>query len=194
MSNTVRCLLLTRPIHFSPVSTMHPSVHFHYCPCCGAARESSALPQVFCSACGFTFFVSVTCGCAAFLERPDGKVLFIRRAKEPSKGMLSIPGGFVDVNESAEDGLRREFREEVGFEPMQLEFLCTHPNSYHYKGITYPVIDIFFKARGSGEEHAQALDAVDEVSWLNPSSVNPGDLAFPSLRHAFQLYLRARRH
>ena len=173
---------------------MHPYRHFKFCPSCGAARDPETPPPLICGACGFTFFLSITCGSAAFLERPDGRVLFIRRSREPSKGKLAIPGGFLDEGETVEAGLKREFREEVGFEPLELEFLCTHPNSYHYKDVTYPVIDLFFTARGTGAEHAQALDAVEEVLWLDPETVDPGELAFPSLRYAFQFYLRARGH
>jgi NAD+ diphosphatase len=171
---------------------MHPSRHFKHCPSCGAAREPDAGLPLVCSACGFTFFLSITCGTGAFLERPDGRVLFIRRAVEPSAGKLAVPGGFLDEGETMEDGLRREFREEVGVEPEELQFLCTHPNAYLYKGVTYPVIDTYFAARTRGDVEAQALDAVAEVCWLDPATVDREELAFPSLKVAFDAYLRLR--
>jgi 8-oxo-dGTP diphosphatase len=46
----------------------------------------------------------------------DGKVLLIRRAKEPSLGQWSIPGGAVEVGEKLKEALRREIREETGLE------------------------------------------------------------------------------
>ena len=108
--------------------------------------------------------MSTTCATAAFLRRPDGKVLFIRRAKAPARGRLAIPGGFIDQGETAEDGLRREFMEEVGLRPGRLTFLCSHPNQYLYKGVTYPVLDFFFTASATGVETVEALDAVDSAS------------------------------
>jgi ADP-ribose pyrophosphatase YjhB (NUDIX family) len=171
---------------------MHPSRHFHHCPSCGTARETTPELRLVCGACGFTFFLSITCGTAAFLQRPDGHVLFIRREKEPARGKLAIPGGFIDEGETVEQGLRREFTEEVGFAPGDLTFLCSHPNAYLYKDVTYPVIDLYFTARATGEEKPEALDAVAEVLWLDPATVAREDLAFPSLQYAFDHYLRTR--
>lgn len=44
----------------------------------------------------------------------DGRILLVRRAKEPSLGQWSIPGGAVEVGETLRDALRREILEETG--------------------------------------------------------------------------------
>jgi ADP-ribose pyrophosphatase YjhB (NUDIX family) len=168
---------------------MHPSEVFAHCPRCGTAREPERSQPIRCSACQFTYYCNTTCATAAFLIRPDGKALFIRRAKAPAEGKLAIPGGFIDEGETAEDGLRREFMEEVGLVPLDIRFLCSFPNTYHYKDITYPVLDFFFTARAQGDEEPQCLDGVAGVCWLHPAEVNPEDIAFPSMTLAIQHYL-----
>ncbi len=168
---------------------MHPSLHFKHCPSCGAAREPSQTQPLQCPGCGFTLFVNTTCATGAFLRRADGCVLFIRRAHEPAKGKLAIPGGFIDEGETAEQALRREFMEEVGVALGVLEFLCSHPNSYHYAGVTYPVLDFFFAANAAGGENPQALDAVESFCWLDPAGVREDEIAFPSMVHALRVYL-----
>lgn len=168
---------------------MHPAALFRHCPSCGAARTPEVKQPIDCAACGFTLYMNTTCATAAFLVRPDGKVLFIKRAKEPAKGKLAIPGGFIDEGETAEEGVRREFTEEVGIRPEAVRFLCSHPNTYHYRGVTYPVLDFFFIADAAAEVKAEALDAVDDVLWLDPEAVDPEEMAFPSMTFALRQYL-----
>jgi ADP-ribose pyrophosphatase YjhB (NUDIX family) len=106
--------------------------------------------------------------------------------------MLSIPGGFVDIGETAEDGLRRELREEVNLEVTALEFLCTQPNVYHYQGVTYPVLDLFFVTEAVPGHVAAALEDVESLCWLDPAEVAPEEIAFPSVREGLRRFLAGR--
>src|SRR4030042_605907 len=96
---------------------------FDYCPACGA-REIffDDIKQFKCRACSFTFFQNVAAAAAAILEY-DGKILLVKRGQEPEKGKLDLPGGFLDPKESAEDGLRREIREELHIDLKQLKYI-----------------------------------------------------------------------
>jgi len=57
---------------------------------------------------------ALTTDCIVFDAR--GYVLLIRRKYDPFKGALALPGGFVDVGETVENGCRRELKEETGLE------------------------------------------------------------------------------
>ena len=47
----------------------------------------------------------------------DGRrVLLVRRGQPPAQGSWSLPGGLIDVGETAEAAVRREVREECGIE------------------------------------------------------------------------------
>ena len=61
-------------------------------------------------------------GVAATVFR-GSEVLLVRRGNEPSKGMLGIPGGVVELGETAEDAVVREVEEEIGIRVKPLRVL-----------------------------------------------------------------------
>lgn len=46
----------------------------------------------------------------------EGRIVLIRRNKEPFKGMWALPGGFAEEGETAEECCEREAREETGLQ------------------------------------------------------------------------------
>jgi len=171
---------------------MRPSLHFKFCPRCGKpAPARGADSPLVCEACHFTFFFNPCVAAAGLALRADRKALFIKRAKDPAKGKLAIPGGFIDIGETAEEALRREFKEEVNVELTDVRYLSAHPNDYHFRDVTYPVLDFFYTARIKDAENAEALDDVDEFLWRDPGDVDPAEIAFPSVRNALKTFLEA---
>ena len=65
--------------------------------------------------------MAVTTDCAIFTyEDWKLKVLLVRRGGEPYKGQWAFPGGFLKMDETAEEGARRELREETGLVPSAI--------------------------------------------------------------------------
>jgi bifunctional NMN adenylyltransferase/nudix hydrolase len=54
------------------------------------------------------------------------EVLLIRRGRIPGKGLLAVPGGFIEQRETAYQSALRELQEETGFEllPQEMEHAC----------------------------------------------------------------------
>jgi 8-oxo-dGTP pyrophosphatase MutT (NUDIX family) len=125
---------------------------------------------------------------------PDkNAVVFLVRAKDPARGKLDFPGGFVDPGEGALEGLRRECLEELGWEaPPDFSFLASFPNVYPYKGITYRTCDLFFTISVPGLREGDFRLEESEISALrfaDPHAINFDDLAFDSTRRALKAYL-----
>ena len=60
---------------------------------------------------------AVTTDCVVFgFDGRDLKILLIERGIEPYKGCWAFPGGFLDMDETAEQGALRELKEETGLD------------------------------------------------------------------------------
>ncbi|MBO7636242.1 MAG: NUDIX hydrolase, partial [Paludibacteraceae bacterium] len=65
---------------------------------------------------------AVTTDCVIFsFDGNDLKVLLIERGNEPYKGYWAFPGGFLNMDENAEQGALRELQEETGLTPNYIE-------------------------------------------------------------------------
>ena len=70
---------------------------------------------------------AVTTDCVIFgFDGAELKVLLIERGITPYKGHWAFPGGFLNPNETAEEGARRELREETGLDSAHIEQLRTY--------------------------------------------------------------------
>ena len=69
---------------------------------------------------------AVTTDCVIFGQgEGDLKVLLVKRGNEPFKGMWAFPGGFLNPDETAEEGALRELSEETGITDVKVEQLFT---------------------------------------------------------------------
>jgi ADP-ribose pyrophosphatase YjhB (NUDIX family) len=166
---------------------------FRYCPSCASQKiEFKRKRLSSCPDCGFLYYHNTATGTGCVISSGETIVLLIR-GKKPARGKLDVPGGFVEPGEGLIDGLLRECREELDWEPPEpaFAFLASFPNTYPYKGITYTTCDIFFTIAVPGlSEKDFHLDPgeISGVRFLKPSEINPDDLAFDSTRRAIAAY------
>ena len=110
---------------------MHPLEKFKFCPVCGSANWTEHnFKSKACGDCGFVYYANPCAATAAFILNSRNEMLVARRAKEPAKGTLDLVGGFVDMGETIEEGMRREILEETGLEVDGIRYLFSTPNQY----------------------------------------------------------------
>ncbi len=170
------------------------SVEFTFCPACGGTSVRYAEKKHWvCPQCGFDLYHNVAAA-AALILAVDGKVLTVIREREPARGMLALPGGFIDSGESAEEAARRECAEETGFVPSEVRYLCSFPNIYTYKNVPYNTCDFFFTGSAGGLQTLKAEKGeVSGFRLLAPEEIEQAPIAFDSVRRAL-LYWRENCH
>lgn len=173
-------------------NSVHPLHDFLYCPHCGAAAfaENDASSKR-CNQCGFTFYPNAAAATVAVILNSRNELLCVRRDREPARGTLDLPGGFVDPGESITEGLLREVREETGAEVTSYEFLFSLPNLYPFFGHNVHTADAFFSCRIADENRVAAADDAAAALWIPLSELNPADFGLHSIRQGIERLLRA---
>jgi hydroxymethylpyrimidine/phosphomethylpyrimidine kinase len=125
------------------------------CACCSAIHYRNPLPAV------------------TLLVHDGKKLLLVRRARPPEKGMLCLPGGFMELGETVEECGSRELFEETGLRADPGRLMGIETDMTAYGGVVLAALDV---TSWSGDPVPG--DDASEVLWVSLDAV-PG-LAFDS--------------
>ena len=89
----------------------------------------------------------------------DGKVLLARHTYGSGKGMLIVPGGYVEYGETPQDAVKREFLEETGVVVEPKKIIGIRFNSQDWY--------IAFSAEYVSGQATSDYDENDEVVWMD---------------------------
>ena len=168
----------------------HPLEKFRFCPSCGSDAFIEANDKSKqCEKCGFQYYLNAVSAVACFVVDDCGRLLLCRRGKEPAKGSWDLPGGFVDLDESAEQALRREISEELGSEVESISYLFSLPNEYIYSGFTVRTLDMFFLIRLADLNCLRPADDVDAIEFFEFDKIDLATIGLKSVRQAVGRFL-----
>lgn len=168
----------------------HPLYPFRYCPKCGSHRfvEHNEKAKK-CAHCDFTYYFNSSAAVVAVIENNKGELLVARRAKNPAKGTLDLPGGFVDTLETAEEAIQREVKEETGLTINSSQYLFSIPNIYLYSGFEVHTVDLFFKCMINDFSQIDAQDDVSELFFIARNKLDPADFGLTSIQKAIKKWI-----
>ena len=119
---------------------------------------------------------AVTIDIVIFTIRQDElKVLLIKRALPPHRNQWALPGGFIKLEESLEEGAKRELQEETGVTGVYLEQLYTfgRPDRDPRERV---ITVAYYALIPSDELEPKAASDAENVSWFGLKELP--DLAF----------------
>lgn len=120
----------------------------------------------------------------------DGEnILMSVRGIEPGKGMLDSFGGFLDGEESFEDAVIRELKEETQLTPQDYQppkYLCSASATYNYKGENKPVVSAFYTTQLKPGANIIPSDDVSEVKIINIKDVDLDQVFNKDVKTAFK--------
>ncbi|MBM4227992.1 MAG: NUDIX domain-containing protein [Gammaproteobacteria bacterium] len=155
-----------------------------FCPRCGADSLSSDDGRRHqCAQCGFVYFHNLAAAVCVMLRRGEELALVVR-GQDPGRGLLDLPGGFVDPDEDLEAAAVREVREELGVAINNPRYLFSVPNLYRYREVNYRTLDAMFEVWVNDLPPVVPNAEVTALYWRELASVKPEELAFASVRAA----------
>ena len=162
----------------------------NYCSNCGTAvvvrvPEGEHLPRHVCPACHMVHYQNpkIVVGCVP--EGDDGRLLICKRAIEPRLGYWTIPAGFMENNETLQQGAARECYEEaladveIGSLLAIVSILPAHQ------------VHVFFRARLRSPQIGAGTESL-EVKMVHEHEIPWADVAFASTEFALRRYLADR--
>ncbi|MBU3854416.1 MAG: NUDIX hydrolase [Candidatus Paraprevotella stercoravium] len=117
---------------------------------------------------------AVTTDCVVFTQEEEPKVLLIQRGNEPYKGCWAFPGGFMNMEETAEECAVRELKEETGLTVNRIRQIGAYSKvNRDPRGRT---ISIAYLAIVDAPTAVSGMDDAAKAAWFPLSSLP--DLAF----------------
>ncbi len=166
------------------------SAAVRYCSRCGSELAFGPVAgedrkRLACSACGYIAYLNPRLVVTALPVTDAGEVILLRRGIEPGYGRWAQPGGFLEIDETAQDGAVRETLEETGLivEPTTIVGLYTRPQA--------AIVVVAWEARIVGGE-AQPTPESLEVRPFAPDAIPWPGIAFQTTTWALRDWLRLR--
>ena len=93
------------------------------------------------------------------------------------------------MDETVEDGMRREIQEETGLNVNEVRYLFSIPNHYLYSDMFIYTIDMFYEVHVGNDVNPIADDDAAALEWLPLEQVNPKDFGLHSISQGVARYL-----
>ena len=162
-----------------------------YCNQCGAevirkVPEGDDRQRHVCISCGEIHYQNpkIVAGCIA---EHEGKVLLCKRAIKPRHGYWTLPGGFMELEETSFEAALRETLEEANARVTVLELYTVFNLPYVnqvYMMYRSQLQDLDFSA---GKESLEVkLFAENEIPW--------GDIAFATIKYTLKFFFQDQRN
>lgn len=160
----------------------------NFCSNCGQKHISIEIPQgdnrprMCCKSCNMIFYQNPKIVCGALIVEKNG-VMLCRRAIEPAKGRWNLPAGFMENNETVQQGAVREVKEEAN---ASIEIVKLHAvfNVLHVNQVY-----MIFLAKMKDKEFGAGIETI-ETKFFEFDKIPWQEIAFQSNLFALKQYMK----
>jgi ADP-ribose pyrophosphatase YjhB (NUDIX family) len=167
---------------------MERKTHCHFCGQPLHQKFIEGRDRLYCIACERPIYENPVPATCIVVVNSDRHILLVRRSVEPKIGEWCLPGGFLEIGETPENGALRELAEETGLsgEIESLLGVRTTPSQQYHS-----ILMIAFSISQFQGQPAAGDDA-DDVDWFSRDQLP--QIAFDSHRYFLDRYFHNRTH
>lgn len=165
-------------------------MEYSFCPKCGSKSDQKSHNLLICPNCSYNFYINPAPTNAIIIENDKGEILLAKRKFEPKKGFLDLPGGFIEIGESAEKSSVREAQEELGVNLSNVKYFSSYPDEYLYQGILIKTLGLTLTANIEGNQKITPSDDVEDVAFYKKDEIPFDEIAFESIKQGLRDYLK----
>jgi ADP-ribose pyrophosphatase YjhB (NUDIX family) len=112
-----------------------------------------------------------TFGVVAAIIEKDGKILLVKEKKDTAKNKWNHPAGWIDLEENAIDAVKREVKEETGYDFEPKNILGFYVLVKLESGAIHHAIKMVFTGKISENQDEYAEDEISETRWFTPEEI-----------------------
>jgi len=116
-----------------------------------------------------------TFGVVGAIIEKDGKILLVKETKATAKGKWSHPAGWIDVGENSIDAVKREVKEETGFDFEPGNILGVYVIVKDEADVVHHALKVIYTGDISDKEVSELADDVSETKWFTPEEIQSMD-------------------
>jgi ADP-ribose pyrophosphatase YjhB (NUDIX family) len=159
-------------------------VDLPFCARCGAKVDvrvpaGDNRPRRVCPSCDTVHYENPRVVCGSVVFAADGRILMCKRAIAPQKGLWTLPAGFMETGETAEEGAMREAHEEaeatIAIDALLAVYSLPH----------IAQVQIMYRAHLVGAHFAPGPESL-EVALYTWDEIPHDAIAFPTVTWALE--------
>ncbi|MFH1827556.1 MAG: NUDIX domain-containing protein [bacterium] len=160
-----------------------------YCLKCGQVLTKKQSNLYKCTFCKYTHYMNPYTTTSIIIINKKEEIMLVKRKFPPKKGFWDLPGGFVNIKESAEACSRREIKEELGINLKKLVYVGSYPDKYFFQKVNWDTLTLWYVAEMPNEK-IKVSDDISGYKFFSSESIPFNKLAFINLEKAIKAYLK----
>lgn len=165
----------------------------YHCFRCGNILTKRKHNLYKCKVCNYEHFVDPYPTTSVIIINEKDEIMLVKRKFPPKKGFWDLPGGFVDIGETGEDGARREIKEELGLTLNEIYYLGALPDKYLFQGINLDTLTLSYYSKITNAV-IKISDDITGYKFFNEKDIPYNKLAFKNLSVSIKKYLGIKRN